>query len=232
MSPRSLTDEWQRTDPDLTIYLPAAFEGPDAANQHFNVVRSPAGSLLAFWTMATYENAPDQRVVFSRSTDDGRSWSAPIVLDGAGPGDPPGTGLASWEFPVVAPGMGVNGSDRVYCFYNKNVGINEKRELDDAVVTAVLRKLSKQRREGIAEFTKGGRADLAEKEKAELAILESYLPRDLDDAEIETEVRAAIAAAGATSKKDMGRVMKAAMERVQGRADGKRVQAAVQKLLP
>lgn len=134
MTPRTLTHEWQRTNPDRTIYLPEAFEGPDAANQHFNVIITPAGTYLAFWTMSTYENAPDQRVVVSRSTDGGETWTPPNVLDGAAPGDPAGTGLASWEFPIVAPGMGAGGADRVYCFYNKNIGINDAREDNTGVL--------------------------------------------------------------------------------------------------
>jgi hypothetical protein len=130
----NVADEWKRTEPDLTIYLPEAFEGPDAANQHFNVVRSPTGNFLAFWTMATYENAPDQRVVFSRSTDLGKTWTAPVVLDGAQPGDSSGTGLASWEFPIIAPGVATDGGHRVYCFYNKNIGIDDAREDNTGVL--------------------------------------------------------------------------------------------------
>jgi uncharacterized protein YqeY len=113
----------------------------------------------------------------------------------------------------------------------KNVGINEKRELDDQVVTGVLQKLTKQRRDGIEQFRAAGRDDLVAKEEAELAILQGYLPSQLSDEALEAEVRAAIAETGATSKKDFGKVMKKAMERVAGRADGKRLQEAVNKLL-
>ena len=120
--------EWQRTSPDLTIYLPKDLEGPDAANQHFNVILTPTGAFLAFWTMSTYENAPDQRVVWSRSTDRGATWTAPQILDGPKPDDPPGTGLASWEFPIVAEGVLPGGGTRIWCFYNKNVGPNDARE--------------------------------------------------------------------------------------------------------
>ena len=114
----------------------------------------------------------------------------------------------------------------------KNVGINEKRDLDDAVVMGVLQKLSKQRREGVEQFRAVGREDLAESEMRQLAVLEEYMPRQATDAEVEAEVRAAAAAVGAASRKDMGKVMKAALEKLRGRADGKRVQAAVEKVLP
>lgn len=121
-----LAEEWRRTRPDLAVYLPQTLDGNDAANQHFNVIVTPSGAFLAFWTMSTFENADDQRVVCSRSTDRGQSWSAPQVIDGPQPGDPSRTGLASWEFPIVAPVL-PGGKHRVYCFYNKNVGIDDGR---------------------------------------------------------------------------------------------------------
>lgn len=114
----------------------------------------------------------------------------------------------------------------------KNIGINEKRELDDGVVTQVLQKLSKQRRDGIDQFKAAGRQDLADKELSELTILEGYLPKQMSDADVEAIVRAVAAEVGATSKKDMGKVMKAALEKLKGAADGKRVQAVVAKVLP
>jgi len=114
----------------------------------------------------------------------------------------------------------------------KNAGINERRELDDALVIGVIQRLSKQRRDGIEQFRTAGRTDLVEKEEAELTILQSYLPKQLDDAGLESVLRALIAELGASSKKDMGKVMKAAMEKLQGTADGKRVSSIVQKLLP
>jgi uncharacterized protein YqeY len=113
----------------------------------------------------------------------------------------------------------------------KNVGINEKRELDDPVVLGVIQKLSKQRREGIEQFREAGRADLVAKEEAELALLGSYLPQQLTDAELEDRLRGLAAECGATSRKDMGKVMKVAMERLAGMAEGKRVQSFVQKIL-
>jgi hypothetical protein len=114
----------------------------------------------------------------------------------------------------------------------KNVGINEKRELDDGVVTGVLQKLTKQRREGMEQFRSAGREDLVKKEEGELAILQAYLPQQLSEEELEANVRAVIAQVGATSRKDMGKVMKAAVERLSGAADGRRIQGVVQKLLP
>ena len=122
-----LENEWERTRPDLLVYIPENFEGPDAANQHFNVIKTPSGAFLGFWTQSTFENAHDQRVVCSRSTDNGETWSSPQVIDGPKPDDAPGTGLASWEFPVVAPGVLPDGGHRVYCFYNKNVGYDDAR---------------------------------------------------------------------------------------------------------
>ena len=113
----------------------------------------------------------------------------------------------------------------------KNVGINERRELDDGVVASVLQKLTKQRRDGIEQFRAAGREDLVKKEQAELAILGEYMPRQVSDAELETRLRDIIAEAGIQSKKDMGKLMKLAMEELQGAADGKRVQGVASKLL-
>jgi len=114
----------------------------------------------------------------------------------------------------------------------KNVGINEKKDLTDAVFVGVVQRLSKQRRDGIEQFRTAGRTDLVDKEEAELAILQGYLPKQMTDAELEAVVRTAIQETGATSKKDMGKVMKLAMERLAGAAEGKRVQTVVQSLLP
>ena len=113
----------------------------------------------------------------------------------------------------------------------KNVGINERRELDDGVVAGVLQKLTKQRRDGMDQFRAAGREDLVKKEMAEMAILAEYMPRQLSDAELETRLRDLIAEGGIQSKKDMGKLMKLAMEQLQGAADGKRVQGVAAKLL-
>jgi uncharacterized protein len=114
----------------------------------------------------------------------------------------------------------------------KNVAINDKVEITDEIAARVIGKLAKQRREGIEEFRRAGRADLSEKEEAELKILESYLPKGLSEEELRAEVQAAIREVGATSKRDMGKVMKAVLAKVAGRADGKAVQAVASSLLP
>ncbi len=110
-------EEWRRSKPDLVVYRPKTEKDFDAENQHFLVALLPTGTFLAMWTRASQEAAVDQHIAFSRSTDQGRTWSDPQRIDGPSPGDAKGTGMASWGFPVVAPKLG-----RVYCFYNKNTG--------------------------------------------------------------------------------------------------------------
>ena len=104
--------------------------------------------------------------------------------------------------------------------------------LDDAAVMAVIQKEAKKRKDSIEEFEKGGRADLAATERAELAVLSEFLPTALSTEEVESLVREAIAEAGATSKKDMGAVMKLATAKAAGRADGKALSGLVSRLLP
>lgn len=100
--------------------------------------------------------------------------------------------------------------------------IEKKQEnLTDADVVAVIKKQIKQRQDSIEGFEKGGRADLAEKEKAELAILKSYLPEELSSAQVEEIVKATIAELGATTRADMGKVMKAVQAKTAGRADNR-----------
>jgi uncharacterized protein len=96
---------------------------------------------------------------------------------------------------------------------------------------AVLRRERKRRHESAAAFREGGRPELAEAEEAEAEVIETYLPAELSDDELRTIVADAVAESGASSPKDMGQVMKAAMARVQGRADGKRVSALAQEAL-
>ena len=111
--------------------------------------------------------------------------------------------------------------------------IEKKTEtLPDAEVMAVIQREAKKRRDSIEEFEKGGRAEMAANERAELEVLSGFLPKALSPEELETLVRGVIADVGATSKKDMGAVMKAAQARVDGRADGKSVSALVSRLLP
>ena len=129
-----VVDEWLRTRPDIVVYVPDPDVRPGETNQHFNVVATPAGAFLATWTCATHEADPDQRVVFSRSVDRGRTWSSPETIDGAGPDDPSGTGMASWQFLIVARGVLPGGRTRIWCFYNKNVGIDDARAADTGVL--------------------------------------------------------------------------------------------------
>jgi uncharacterized protein len=104
-------------------------------------------------------------------------------------------------------------------------------ELDDAEAIQVIRKQVKQRQDSIESFEKGGRAELADKEKAELAILRAYLPAALSAEELAAIVRQTIAETGATSKAQMGVVMKALQPKIAGRADGKTLSQEVQKQL-
>ena len=111
--------------------------------------------------------------------------------------------------------------------------IEKKTEtLSDADVMAVIQREAKKRRDAIEEFEKGGRAEMAANEKAELEVLAEFLPKALSAEELESLVRAVIAEVGAASKKDMGLVMKAAQTKIDGRADGKTVSALVSRLLP
>jgi uncharacterized protein YqeY len=113
------------------------------------------------------------------------------------------------------------------------VQIEKKVEvLPDADVTAVLQREAKKRRDAIAEYEKAGREELVAKERAELLVIEEFLPKALSAEELEALVKAAIAEVGATSKKDMGAVMKAAQAKAAGRADGKVLSGLVGRLLP
>jgi uncharacterized protein YqeY len=113
---------------------------------------------------------------------------------------------------------------------NKN--IEKGRELETAEELAVLSMLVKQRRDSIEQYTKGGRTDLADKEQAEILILETYQPAAASDDEIAAAVTAAVAETGATTAKDMGKVMKAVMVVLAGKTvDGKKVSEAVKAKL-
>lgn len=103
--------------------------------------------------------------------------------------------------------------------------------LDDSEATQVIRKQVKQRQDSIASFESGGRPELAAKEKEELAVLNKYLPQGLTSEELSALVTATIADLGATSKAQMGAVMKALQAKVAGRADGKALSQEVQRLL-
>lgn len=112
------------------------------------------------------------------------------------------------------------------------VQIERKKDaLDDAEVVAVLQKEIKKRKESAELYTNGGRAELAEKELKEAAVLEEFLPKAMSPEELEQLVRATIKELGATTKKDMGPVVKAVQAKAAGRADGKSISMLVGKLL-
>ena len=105
------------------------------------------------------------------------------------------------------------------------------KALDDAGVLQVIATLVKQRRDSVDQYQQGGRPELAEKEEKEIAILQAFLPQQLTRDELAKEVADAIAAAGAKGPRDMGAVMKAAMTRVQGKAEGKAISEEVKAQL-
>ena len=109
--------------------------------------------------------------------------------------------------------------------------IDGKKELSDEDVLGVISKEVKQRRDSIEDFKKGGRDDLVAEAEAEIAILMGYLQQQLSEDEVRSLVQEAIAVSGATSPKDMGKVMKELMPKVKGRADGKLVNGIVKELL-
>jgi uncharacterized protein len=114
----------------------------------------------------------------------------------------------------------------------KNEQISLGHELSDEEALAVIRKGVKQRLDSVEQYTKGNRLDLASKEAAEIEMLKVYLPPELSDTELESGVRDIIASTGAQSKKDMGKVMKEASARYKGRAEGRKIQEIVSRLLP
>jgi hypothetical protein len=113
-----------------------------------------------------------------------------------------------------------------------NKGIEKGHDLDDAEVLQVVGSLVKQRRDSIEQFQAAGRTDLVDKESAEMAVLDAFLPPAASAADIDAAVAAAIAETGATTAKDMGKVMKAVMPKLAGRsADGRAVNEAVRRSL-
>ncbi len=113
-----------------------------------------------------------------------------------------------------------------------NKGVEKGRDLDDAEILQVVGALAKQRRDSIEQFGKAGRQDLVDKETGDLGVLETFLPPAASAADIEAAVAAAIAETGATSAKDMGKVMKAVMPKLAGTsADGRAVNEAVRRAL-
>jgi len=109
--------------------------------------------------------------------------------------------------------------------------VDERITLDDAQVIAVLEKMIKQRRESIVQFEQGARQDLADKERSEIVLLQSYLPAQFTEAEVDAIIRDAIASTGAASVKDMGKVMAAVKAQAAGRADMGAVSARIKATL-
>lgn len=113
----------------------------------------------------------------------------------------------------------------------KNAEIEARGDLPEEAQTRVLRGLVKQHRESIEQFRAGGRDDLVEREEREMSVIEGYLPALLDEAAIAAVVDEVVAAEGAAGPADLGRVMRAAMSRLAGRADGNQVRAIAQRRL-
>ncbi|MGE0431154.1 MAG: GatB/YqeY domain-containing protein [Planctomycetota bacterium] len=132
----------------------------------------------------------------------------------------------------------MKGGDKERLLYARNLHaairkkeVDDRVDLDDAGVIDIAAALVKQRNDSIAAAKAANRADILAKEEAELAFLQEMLPAALSEAELETMIKAAIAEAGATSAKDMGKVMKVVSPQTKGRADGKVVSELVKKLL-
>ena len=113
----------------------------------------------------------------------------------------------------------------------KQKEVDERVELDDTAVVGVVDKLLKQRKDSIEAFEKAGRQDLADKEKAEIGVIERFLPQQMDEAAVEAAVKEAVAASGAKSIKDMGGVMAALKAKYAGQMDFAKASAAVKKTL-
>ena len=113
----------------------------------------------------------------------------------------------------------------------KKVQIDKKKELSDEEIIEVLQRYAKQRKESIKQYREAGREDLAQKEEFELGVVQEFLPQPFSQEELEKIIDETIAELGASSMKDMGRVMKAVLEKVKGRADGATVSAIVKNKL-
>jgi uncharacterized protein YqeY len=113
----------------------------------------------------------------------------------------------------------------------KQKEVDERVTLDDVAIVGVIEKMTKQRRDSISQFEHAGRTDLADKEKAELALLQSYLPQQFTEDELQAVIKAAIAEIGATGPQAMGKVMGVVKPRIAGRADPARASALVKQLL-
>lgn len=109
--------------------------------------------------------------------------------------------------------------------------VDERIELDDAQTLAVLEKMLKQRKDSVSQYVAGNREDLAEVERAEMAVIQTYLPTQLDDAELDALIAEAVAATGASSPRDMGKVVAAVKEKAAGRADMGKVSTLIKAKL-
>jgi uncharacterized protein YqeY len=114
----------------------------------------------------------------------------------------------------------------------KNEQINSGHELSDEEAMTILRKAVKQRQDSIEQYRNANRPELADKEESEMKMIQTYLPAELSEAELESGLREIITSVGAESKKDIGKVMKEATARYKGRADGKKIQEIVSRILP
>jgi uncharacterized protein YqeY len=123
------------------------------------------------------------------------------------------------------------GTIRLLTAAMKQKEVDERIELTDAHVLAIIEKMIKQRKDSISQFEAGGRQDLADKEKAELQVLSAYMPASLSEAEIQAEVAAAVAATGAAGPQDMGKVMAILKPKLAGRADMTAVSGLVKAAL-
>ena len=123
------------------------------------------------------------------------------------------------------------GTIRLLTAAMKQKEVDERIEMTDTLVLAIIEKMIKQRKDSITQFEAGGRQDLADIEKTELAILSAYMPASLSEAEIRAEVAAAVAASGASGPQDMGKVMAIVKPKLAGRADMTAVSALVKAAL-
>ncbi len=113
----------------------------------------------------------------------------------------------------------------------KQIEVDERIELDNDAIVKLIQKGIKQREEAIVQYKEASRDDLVQKEQEQIDVFSIYLPKQLDDTELESIIQKIITAVGATSMKDMGKVMNPAKEKVGGTADGKRINLMVKKLL-
>jgi len=123
------------------------------------------------------------------------------------------------------------GTIRLITAAMKQKEVDERVELTDTLILAIIEKMIKQRKDSITQFEAGGRQDLADIEKAELVILNAYMPASLSEAEVQAEVAAAVAASGAAGPQDMGKVMAIVKPKLAGRADMTVVSAMVKAAL-